>query len=74
MPRLKDETIIQNIKDCGQALIDNAEKIVNDYQYREGLTITCYVDEYERAPYINVETEFVPENTVKRFEDGTYDV
>ena len=74
MPRLKDETIIQNIKDVGQALIDNAEKIVNDYQYREGLTITCYVDEYERAPYINVETEFVPNNTVKRLEDGTYDV
>ena len=74
MPRLKDETIIQNIKDVGQALIDNAEKIVNDYQYREGLTITCYVDEYERAPYINVETEFVPENTVNRFKDGTYDV
>ena len=72
MPRLKDETIIQNIKDCGQALIDNAEKIVNNYQYREGLTITCYVDEYERAPYISVETEFVPENTVKRFEDGSY--
>jgi hypothetical protein len=74
MPYLKDETIIQNIKDCGQALIDNAEKIVNDYQYREGLAITCYVDEYERAPYISVETEFVPENTVKRFEDGTYNV
>ena len=72
MPRLKDETIIQNIKDCGQALIDNAEKIVNDYQYREGLVITCYVDEYERAPYISVETEFVPENIVKRFGEGSY--
>lgn len=74
MPYLKDETIIQNIKDVGQALIDNAERIVNDYQYREGLSITCYVDEYERAPYISVETEFVPENTVKRFGDGTYNV
>jgi hypothetical protein len=74
MPRLKDETIIQNIKDVGQALIDNAEKIVNNYQYREGLSITCYVDEYERAPYISVNVDFVPENTVKRFEAGTYDV
>ena len=73
MAYLKDETIIQNIKDCGQSLIDNAEKIVNAYQYREGLTITCYVDEYERAPYIRSETELVPENTVKRVEDGTYD-
>ena len=70
---LKDETIIQNIKDCGQSLIDNAEKIVNAYKYREqGIVITCYVDEIERAPYISVNVDFVPENTVKRFEDGTY--
>ena len=73
MPRLKDETIIQNIKDVGQALIDNAEKIVNDYKYRDGIYITCYFDEVERAPYISVETEFVPENIIKRFEEGSYD-
>ena len=73
MRRLKDETIIQNIKDVGQALIENAEKIVNDYKYRERIYITCYVDEYESAPYISVNVDFVPENTVKRFENGTYD-
>ena len=71
---LKDETIIQNIKDCGQSLIDNAEKILNSYKYRQqGLVITCYVDDYEKAPCISVNTEFVPENTMRRFEDGTYD-
>ena len=74
MPYLKDETIIQNIKDCGQALIDNAEKILNDYKYRQGLVITCYVDEVDRAPYIRIDEEFIPENIVKRFEDGTYNV
>lgn len=72
MAYLKEETIIQNIKDCGQSLIDNAEKILNDYKYRQGLVITCYVDEDDRAPYISIEEEFVPENIVKRFEDGTY--
>lgn len=72
MPRLKDKTIIQNIKDCGQSLIDNAEKIVSDYKYRDGISIYCYVDEYDRAPYISVNVDFVPENTVKRFEEGTY--
>lgn len=72
MPYLKDETIIQNIKDCGQSLIDNAEKILNDYKYRQGLVITCYVDEVDGAPYINIEEEFVPENIVKRFEEGNY--
>lgn len=74
MPRLKDETIIQNIKDCGQSLIDNAEKIVRDYKYRQGLVITCYVDEYDRAPYISVQEELIPENVVQRLEDGTYEI
>ena len=74
MPRLKDETIIQNIKDVGQSLIDNAEKIVRDYKYRQRIYITCYVDEEDCAPYINIDTEFVPENIIQRFEDGTYNV
>lgn len=72
MAYLKDEQIIQNIKDCGQSLIDNAEKIVNEYRYRQGIYITCYVDEEDRAPYISVDTEFVPENIIKRLEDGSY--
>ena len=72
MPYLKDETIIQNIKDCGQSLIDNAEKILNNYKYRQGLVITCYVDEEDRAPYIRIDEEFIPEGVIKRFEDGTY--
>ena len=72
MYRLKDETIIQNIKDCGQSLINNAEQIVNAYKYRKGITITCYVDEDEMAPYISVDAEFVPEGVIKRFEEGSY--
>lgn len=74
MPYLKDETIIQNIKDCGQSLIDNAEKIVRDYKYRQGLVITCYVDEHDRVPYISVQEELIPENVFQRLEDGTYGV
>lgn len=61
--------IVQNIKDCGQALIDNAENIANNYKYRCGLIITCYVDEAERSPYISVDTEFIPENFVKRYQE-----
>lgn len=74
MPYLKDETVIQNIKDCGQSLIYNAEKIVSSYEYRQqGLIITCYVDDFDRAPYISFSTEFIPENVIRRFEDCTYD-
>lgn len=72
MPRLNNEQLIQNIKDFGQSLIDNAKKIVNNYKYRQGITITCYVDECDRAPYISVDTEFIPENIIKRCEDGSY--
>ena len=72
MPRLKDEKIIQNIKDFGQSLIDNAEKIANEYKYRQRIVITCYVDEYDLVPYISVNTEFVPENIIKRLDDGNY--
>lgn len=62
-----DEEIVQNIKDCGQSLIDNAEKIVVNYKYRlYGMTITCYVNEDEYAPYIEVKTAFYPENMIER--------
>lgn len=60
------EKVIQNIKDCGQSLIDNAEKIANDYKYTRGFTITCYVDEKDEAPYISVDGSFYPENFVER--------
>lgn len=65
MRNSKDE-IIQNIKDCGQSLIDNAEKIVNDYKYARGFTITCYVDEKDEAPYISVDVSFYPEKLIER--------
>ena len=63
------EQVIQNIKDCGQSLIDNAEKIATDYKYRlHGLTITCYVNEDDEAcPYIEASCKFFPERFVERY-------
>ena len=61
------EEIIQNIKDCGQSLIDNAENIVGDYKYAKGFTITCYVDERNEAPYISVDVSFIPEKFIEKF-------
>ena len=65
---LTREDIIQNIKDCGQSLIDNAEKIATEYKYRlHGMTITCYVNEQdESCPYIEVQTGFYPEKFIDR--------
>ena len=64
---LTREEIIQNIKACGQSLIDNAEKIAADYKFFRDITITCYVNERNEAPYISVDTSFVPENFIYRF-------
>lgn len=55
-----NERKIRAIKDCGQALVDNAESIV-DYKYLKGVIITCYVDDPDAMPYINVSTDFYPE-------------
>ena len=60
------EKIIQNIKDCGQSLIDNAENIVGDYKYARGFTITCYADERDEAPYISADVDFYPEHLIDR--------
>ena len=61
----KDKTI-QNIKDCGQSLIDNAERIVNDYNFTRDITITCHVDNRDEAPYISVDSSFYPEKFIER--------
>ena len=61
------EEIIQNIKDVGQSLIDNAENIVSNYKYAKGFTITCYVDERNEAPYISVDVRFFPEKFIERY-------
>lgn len=64
---LTREEIIQNIKDCGNALIDNAEKIAADYKFSRDLTITCWVNERDEAPYISVDASFIPEKFVERY-------
>lgn len=67
MKRDSREELIQNIKDCGQSLIDNAEKIANDYKYEASVVITCYPDHRDEAPHIVVETEFYPEKIIERY-------
>lgn len=60
--------IIQNIKDCGQSLIDNAEKIVEGlpkYTFVD-LTLTCYVANTNEAVRINVDYDFSPEKFIER--------
>ena len=62
--------IVQNIKDCGESLFNNAEKIASGLpEYANSLSLTCYPDEKDQAIYINVNYDFVPEKFVDRRRD-----
>lgn len=50
MHRNDKEEFIQNIKDCGQAIIDNAEKIAGDFKYMADVTITCCPGHRDEPP------------------------
>lgn len=57
--------IVKNIKDCGQSLIDNAEKIAGNLpKYNKRLSFTCYLQK-AMDRYINVSYDFIPENFLK---------
>lgn len=60
------EDFIQQIKDCGQSIIDNAEKIYNHFQFpTEGVQIEIDVD-HRCAPTITVVKKFIPETFVQK--------
>lgn len=61
------ERIIQNIKDCGRSLIDNASNIVGNYKYASEYVITCHVGEMDETPYIDVNISFCPEEIIEGY-------
>ena len=60
------EELIENIKDCGQSIIDNAEKIVGDYKFDAGTYIELHVVDCDNAPYISVTKDFIPERFIEK--------
>ena len=59
--------VVQNIKDCGQSLIDNAEKIVEGMPaYSRDLYLTCHPTEFEQPVYVNVSYDFIPKSFINR--------
>lgn len=58
------EEYIKAVKDCGKAVIDNAEKIYNDFKFStNGVEIRIVVGN-EALPVITVIKEFLPEQFV----------
>lgn len=59
------EDFIEQVKACGQSVIDNAEKIYNDFKYScKGVRIEIEIDR-EIVPTISVINNFYPEMFVE---------
>ena len=55
------EKMVQEVKDCAQSIMDNAESIVGDYKYQTSLDISVRISVMNDAPEISVCTDFIPE-------------
>lgn len=67
--KTRREQIIQNIKSCGQSLINNAEQIAGDYEFLRSVSISCCVDDMSEAPTISVIHDFSPEIVIEQVKE-----
>lgn len=69
----KREELIQQIKDCGEAIIKNAETILGDEKYFLNLRIafTINKDKEEDIPKITIQRNFIPEQQIERIIKNT---
>ena len=68
MKYVENEKFAQQIRECGQSLIDNAENMV-DYKYLQDMTINCRIFG-SGCPYIEVKTRYYPEKFIERLNKG----
>lgn len=62
---MKREDFIEQVKACGQSIIDNAEKIYNSFEFpTNGLMIEIEISR-DIVPTITVVQKFLPEGFVK---------
>lgn len=66
-PKEIQDKWIQAITDCGQSLIDNAEKIVGDYEFQTGICISIHLTPAEFTE-ISVETRYMPKSQANKGE------
>ena len=64
--KLSTEELVKRVKDCGEALINNAESIVGNFQHGTELTIWCHVDATDAPPTIEYGRTIIPEKFVER--------
>ena len=61
------EKIVETIKQCGQSIIHNAERIAGGYGFQTYLDISIKIPEAnDEIPCISINTEFLPEGYIEK--------
>lgn len=65
----RDE-LIQQIKNCGQSIIDNAESILGNERYFESITIIFDINRDKNCiPDIQIQRRFIPESEIENIKN-----
>ena len=63
------EERIKQLKDCGQSIIDNAERIASDFKYPIGVKVIIDIQPHE-VPTITAERNFYAEKFIDDMKGG----
>lgn len=64
--RVRREERVQQIKDCGQFLIEKAETLCGEYLSQGSLRIVIEMNRSELEPKMTVERNIVPDTFIER--------
>lgn len=64
---IKYNEIVQQIKECGESLIGNAEIIAGGYKFQTGNLEINIVLNVEEAPLVKVNQKFIPIDFINRY-------
>lgn len=59
------KNVVEQLKECGESIILNAESIVGSERYATDIIVTIKLSGGE-APVINIDRDFLPEKFVER--------
>lgn len=61
------EELLDQIKHCGQSIIDNAENILGNERYFTGVTVTFDIfRDADSIPEIEIKRKFIPELQIEK--------
>ena len=62
--------LIEQIKNCGQSIIDNAESILGNERYFESITVIFDINRNRNwMPDIQIQRRFIPESEIENIKN-----